>query len=859
MDTLDQTPLFSYYPPRVIDQIEVSEQEESGTRRYVIYNPTTSRYFRLREPEYGIVKRLDGSRTLSQIAASESETRGLVIPLEALVAYVSKLDSLGLIARSQTRAAAKPASTEYPRFRVFNPERLLSSLDRRLGWALTRPIISATFLLMAVVALGLIMRSDEVTSYTAYVLSNYGIVTILLFTVLITAMHEFAHGLALKHFGGRVNEVGVLMIFYVLPALYCNVSDIYRLPRRSERVWVLAAGIYWQMVVSAGGALVWLISTPHTPLADLGFLLLAGGMFNVLINCNPLIKLDGYYALSQWLGINNLQARARAAVSSLTAKLVDGRRAAPSTVDRPVLLTAYWVLSVIYTVVLLWVVVALAGDWLMDRMGTSGVVLTLALALFLMRGLWLPSLKRFLRAVGRLPTLVKKAWLMAAGERLMKGNEVNEMSGQTAAGKSVDDAAEAGPQSAKPSRRRAVLKWAAVAVVVAVLVAPWEASTGSDCELLLPPGREAAARANVDAVLTEVYVQPGDRIAENERIASLANPEILDRLTELNGEIERLTANASRIEEELRVRSEMLLSASFREVDRKRLASELKDESARIAHAGESPARPLPASLAVLQSEIELKQTEVEHNQREVTRYKRLLEQGLVGEQQYDRAAAALGMSQKELQAARARLDAAVVDHRRFTSTTETASLIAETEARAARSSFEALIAEMHANRQQTEALRQRREILQREYDGMQILAPRSGVVLGEDIRKLIGRRYSRGEEILRIGELERFLLRVDVSEREIVNVGLDNHVRFKLKTVPGRTFTGRVSKINAEPRVDENGHSYYPVEVAVENDGGILRPGMTGFARVSFGRKPIGFILANKLWHSLRPELWLF
>ncbi|HSE98778.1 MAG TPA: efflux RND transporter periplasmic adaptor subunit, partial [Blastocatellia bacterium] len=194
-----------------------------------------------------------------------------------------------------------------------------------------------------------------------------------------------------------------------------------------------------------------------------------------------------------------------------------------------------------------------------------------------------------------------------------------------------------------------------------------------------------------------------------------------------------------------------------------------------------------------------------------------------------------------------------------MTSGAETTSLVAETDARAARSSFEALISELHANRQQLESLRQRKEILEREYQGMNILAPRAGVVLGDDLHKMLGRRYSRGEEICRIGELEKFTLKIDVSEREIARVRLDSPVRFKLKTVPGRTFTGQVSKIDAEPSTGEQGQRFYPVEVLVENSDGLLRPGMTGFARISFGRQSIGIILAEKLWHTLRPETWLF
>jgi len=424
--------------------------------------------------------------------------------------------------------------------------------------------------------------------------------------------------------------------------------------------------------------------------------------------------------------------------------------------------------------------------------------------------------------------------------------------------------------------RRRVIKASAALVVLAVIAAPWEASTGSDCSLLLPPGREAVARANTDAVLSEIFVQPGDAVGEGARIAQLTNPEVEDRLTQLNAEITRLDANASKLEEELRVRSELLLSSNLKEVDRKRLAAELKDESLQIANwnSGAQPdsgfskvsnaaaadrAASLPASLAVLQSEIELKQTEVDHNRREVERYRKLLEQGLVGAQLYDRAVAEMRVSEKELQGARARLEAALVEHRRTTTGAQTISLVAETEARAARSNFDALIAELHENRQQLEAFRQRRDILQREHDGMTITAPKAGVVLGDDLRKMIGRRYGRGEEICRIGELERFMLRIDVSEREIASVRLDSPVRFKLKTVPGRTFTGRVSKINAEPLTNQLGQRLYPVEVQVENSDGLLRPGMTGFARISFGRQSIGLILADKLWNALRPELWLF
>lgn len=850
---------FCLYPPRLASEVDITEQLGAGSPRYLVRNAATSRYFILKQPEYSLLRQLDGTLTLNQVAGGGPQATGPRVSLPALVRFLAKLDSLGLLARAGTDNGIAPqhGSGLYIRFKLFNPDKLLATLDKTFGWALTRTSIISSFVLISLVTFWMLARLDEVSSYASYVYHEYGLTVIVVIALAITALHEFAHALACKHFGGNVREMGVLLIYYVLPAFYCNVSDIYRLGRKPERLWVIFAGIYWQLVVSTLGGLFWLVATPYTLLADLSLLLFIGGSFNILINCNPLIKLDGYYALSQALGIVNLQSRSNNYARSLIARLL-GDKAKSTDSQRPFIYIGYCVGSILYSIFLVWLILGWVGDELMDSLRFFGVLLTILLAALLTKRWWNPL-------------LTKGFSLLAFGMRIApfghsSGTEgVTTMSAQRAIENSnpeQDDNAKAARARWMPKRSR-VIKIGFAFIVIAVLIAPWEAATGSDCTLLLPPEREGVVRANTDAVLTEIYVQPGDAIAEGAKVARLANTEIDDRLTQLSAEIDRLNSNNSRLEEELRARSENVLSANFKEFDRKRIATELKDESTQIANASgtQRPAssQTLPPSLAILQSEVELKQIELEHNRREVDRYKRLLDQGLVGEQIYDRAASEARLSDAGLRAARARLEAALVDHRRLTTGAQTNSLVAETEARAARSNFESLIAELHSNRQQLESLRQRHEILKAEAEGMAIVAPKSGVVLGDDLRKMVGRRYSRGEEICRIGEIGKFLLKIDVSEREIASVSLDSPVRFKLKTVPGRVFTGRVSKINAEPIPNQHAQRFYPVEVSLENSDGVLRPGMTGFARISFGRQSIGLILAQKVWQALRPELWLF
>ena len=856
---LQQFGAFCHYPPKLAPEVDITERVDPDGTRYIVRNTATSRYFILKQTEFNILDQFDGLQAVPDVAGGLSLGTNPRAAIPTLVRFLTKLDSFGLLARGGSENTSHHLSSRglYIKFQLFNPDKFLASLDKLVGWALTKSAIVISFALIVLVAFLMFTRAPEVSVYTSYLYREYGISVILLVTLTITALHEFAHGLACKHFGGDVREMGVLLIYYVLPGFYCNVTDIYRIGRRSQRLWVIFAGIYWQLVVSTLGGLCWLVSTPYTLFADLALLVFIGGSFNILINCNPLIKLDGYYALSQAFGVVNLQRRSSEYVGSLIARIIGEPKHGRIDPHRPILYVSYWICSILYSVILIWLILGWISGELMDGLRFLGVLLTILLALLLTERWWKPIL---IKLSGSMIALKRHFSFAQTASRVdgvssMPTQQIDNKVSETNTGHYKDN---------KWLPKRQVIKIGLALILLAVLIAPWEAATGSDCTLLLPPEREGVVRANTDAVLAEVYVQPGDAVADGAKVARLSNPEIEDRLTQLTSEIERLNTNNSRIEEELRVRSENVLSANFKESDRKRIESELKDESAQIATAeGRAASKQsqsaLPPSLAILQSEIELKQIELEHNRKEVDRYKKLLEQGLVGEQMYDRAVAEAKLSDAGLRTARARLDAALVDHRRLTTGAQTNSLVAETEARAARSTFEALITELHSNRQQLESLRQRHEILKRESEGMAIMAPKSGVVLGDDLRKMVGRRYSRGEEICRIGEIGKFLLKIDVSEREIGSVRLDSPVRFKLKTVPGRVFTGRVSKINAEPIPNQYAQRFYPVEVLIDNADGLLRPGMTGFARISFGRQSIGLILADKVWQALRPELWLF
>ena len=72
-----------------------------------------------------------------------------------------------------------------------------------------------------------------------------------------------------------------------------------------------AAGSWIQLVIASIAAVVWWAATPGTLVSDVAFAaVLIGGITTVFMNANPLIPLDGYYALSDYLEVPNLRQRA---------------------------------------------------------------------------------------------------------------------------------------------------------------------------------------------------------------------------------------------------------------------------------------------------------------------------------------------------------------------------------------------------------------------------------------------------------------------------------------------------------------------------------------------------------------------
>jgi putative peptide zinc metalloprotease protein len=182
------------------------------------------------------------------------------------------------------------------------------------------------------------------------------------------------------------------MIFYLSPAMFCDVSDAWRL-NHLQRARVALAGIMVQIGVSGAAA----CASGFAGSGQVGDLLVLFSIVNLaasVINTVPFVKLDGYIALMSYLDRPNLRAASMASVRERCVALLTGK---PREVREPAWLPWFGIACVSAPVVL---VVRGLGNWLdaLLSLGYFGYFLSAAVGCFLVIVLF-RSVRGFVKAL----------------------------------------------------------------------------------------------------------------------------------------------------------------------------------------------------------------------------------------------------------------------------------------------------------------------------------------------------------------------------------------------------------------------------------------------------------------------------
>jgi len=136
------------------------------------------------------------------------------------------------------------------------------------------------------------------------------------------------------------------------------------------------------------------------------------------------------------------------------------------------------------------------------------------------------------------------------------------------------------------------------------------------------------------------------------------------------------------------------------------------------------------------------------------------------------------------------------------------------------------------------------------------VLAPFEGVVMKGDLSQSLGAPVEKGQVLFEVAPLESYRVIVEVDERDITSVAVDQRGELVLSSMPDDVFTLVIEKITPVS-IAKEGRNYFRVEARLENGSERLRPGMEGFGKISIDRRKLIWIWTHELIDWVKLKLW--
>ena len=822
-------------PPARRPELVLSPRGTAGL--YVLKDPQTGAYYQLGEEEAFLLSQLDGRTTTEAVLGAFEARFGQPLAEAELGEFVALAQAQGFLSpsgeaetapegppanppgseRGQTRsppppcpaigasvAARRPCrqSLLYWRYNIFDPDRFFAWLEPKTRFFWTAPFCVLSLLCVLGAAILVWANRHELVSSFAHALCWQTLVLAWFTLALVTTCHEFAHGLTCKHYGGEIHEVGFLLLCF-MPGFYCNVSDAWLFPEKSRRLAVTLAGGYFELFLWALAVFAWRLTPPDSLANYLAWVVLSVCGTRVFFNFNPLLKLDGYYLLSDWLAVPNLQQRSQDYLLGHLRRLLWG---APRPVVEPrgALLLTYGAASCLCLLAFLALTaVALArflgARWGMGLGGSAALLLVVVPSSSLFEGILGGEVRKMLLLRHKRTA----AWLLGLG-----------------------------------------------ALPTALSLVTMEDWAGGPFRLR-PAGR-AEVRAPVAGFVQAISCDEGDRVSAGTLIARLEVPDLASRLAQRRAELREARANLRLLEEGPRPRE---VVEQRRRAERAAAWRDLARQD--LAHARES----LHKELARLEKQVAQHDAELEHALASLERARRLRDgrtANVISGEEYGEVEMRCRVCRAQLEQARAEREA-----RQALGTQDAEAELARREKELADAQAALALLEAGSRPEEVEVGRARLARVQEEvryFEGVQkkeeVCTPVAGLVTTPRLREKVGTYVQEGEPLCTVEEPAALEAEVSLAEQEAARVRVGQVVQLKTRALPFQTLTARVERVAPVVGPGEV-QGTVTVYCTLESPGAELRPGMTGHARIGTGRRVVGAILLDRALRFLRTEFW--
>ena len=303
--------------------IDAGPRLADGQPSWTLHDPVRNLFFQIDWPSFEMLRRWELRDPQAVIAEIRRDT-ALQLDDDALDRLLDFLREQQLLQPVRGSAAAMAAMRDRQRgtwrewllhnylfFRIplLRPDRWLNWLTPQLAFLFTPAF---RWLTLAAAVFGLAGAYRDWDRFSATLMDTLSWHGALLYGAAVTfakVCHEMGHALTAKRYGCRVPTMG-LAFLVMWPVAYTDTNEVWKLARREQRLAVAGAGIMTELMIAAWATWAWTWLPEGGP-KQVAFLLSTTTWIATLaINASPFMRFDGYFLLSDYLGLPNLHSRA---------------------------------------------------------------------------------------------------------------------------------------------------------------------------------------------------------------------------------------------------------------------------------------------------------------------------------------------------------------------------------------------------------------------------------------------------------------------------------------------------------------------------------------------------------------------
>ena len=295
-----------------------------GSPVWVIVDPVRGKYFQIGWAAYQILSRWSGRSAavvLSQIHA-DTTCRATTQDIDDLLRFLYRNHLMREPPQGGYRAYAAQAEAVRPQWLMWlvhhylffqiplvQPDRFLRATLPFVDWLFSK---SVAWIVALIGLAGVYLVSRQWDAFTATMVHFFtprGLALYVLSLAIVKIFHELGHAYTATRYGCRVPTMGIAMMVMV-PMLYSDTSDAWKLTSRRQRAAIGAAGMIVECGLAALAIFAWNFLDDGVARSLVFIVATTSLMVGAAINLSPFMRFDGYFVLSDWLGIPNLHERA---------------------------------------------------------------------------------------------------------------------------------------------------------------------------------------------------------------------------------------------------------------------------------------------------------------------------------------------------------------------------------------------------------------------------------------------------------------------------------------------------------------------------------------------------------------------